>query len=79
MSDQIDLIKHITVHSIEIKHLQDDNGRIIEDIKEVKKRLITFDQMLSEVKGGWRLVLIMGGTGAALVEALQWAVQHLGK
>ena len=76
MNDQIEMIRDVAAHDVEIKHLQDDMDKMVKEMAEIKRSLAAIDRTLSEARGGWKTVLAIGGAGAVIVEVLQWAIQH---
>jgi len=52
MNDQIEMIRDVAAHDVEIKHLQDDMERMIKEMAEIKKTLNAIDRTLSETIGG---------------------------
>lgn len=76
MNDQIEMIRDVAAHDVEIKHLQDDMDKMVKEMAEIKRSLAAIDRTLSEARGGWKTVLAIGGAGAVIVEILQWVVQH---
>jgi hypothetical protein len=39
-------------------------------------QLKAIQELLSEARGGWRMMMLMGGAGAALGGFISWAGQH---
>ena len=76
MNEQIEMIRDVAAHDVEIKHLQEDMDKMVKEMAEIKKSLAAIDRTLSEARGGWKTVLAIGGAGAVIVEVLQWAIQH---
>mgnify|MGYP003337749032 FL=1 len=76
MNDQIEMIRDVAAHDVEIKHLQEDMDKMVKEMAEIKRSLAAIDRTLSEARGGWKTFLAIGGAGAALVELLQWVIQH---
>lgn len=71
--------RELAVHETEIKHLQSDMDRLVADMEEVKKALASINSTLSEAKGGWRVLMMIGGAGGLVGSVITWIVQHLGK
>jgi hypothetical protein len=76
MADDIDTARELATHAAEIKHLQDDMKRLIDDMEDIKKCIHEIQSTLSEAKGGWRMLMLIGGAsgalGAAIGQALHW-------
>jgi len=75
MSDD-QLIREIATHGAEIKHIQDDLDSIAAEMKEVRIALAEINKTLSEAKGGWKVLMMIGGAGGAVGSFITWAVQH---
>jgi len=79
MNDQLEMIRDVATHDVEIRHLQDDMDKMIKQMVEIKTSIEAIEQTLSEAKGGWKTFLAIGGAGAVVVEVVQWAAHHIGK
>jgi len=75
MSDAIETARELATHAADIKHLQDDMDRLVSDIEDIKKTLQAINSTLSEAKGGWRVLMMLGGAGG-LVGAIVTQVVH---
>ena len=78
MSDE-NLIREIATHGAEIKHIQDDLDRIATEMAEVRKALDAINKTLSEAKGGWKLLMWIGGAVSALTGVVGFVAGHWGK
>ena len=76
MTDQIEMIKDVAAHDVEIKHLQDDMERMIKEMAEIKKTLNAIDRTLSEAKGGWKTLVVVGGVASSLGATAAWIANH---
>lgn len=52
--------------------LQESNQQLTDKLDQV---LLT----LSEARGGWKTLMVVGGAASTLGAALSWIIQHLGK
>lgn len=75
MSDE-QLIREIATHGAEIKHIQDDLDSIAAEMKEVRATLVEINKTLSEAKGGWKVLMMIGGAGGAVGSFVTWLVAH---
>ena len=71
MSDE-QLIREIATHGAEIKHIQDDLDQIAAEMKEVRLALAEINKTLSEAKGGWKILMLIGGAGGTVGAFLTW-------
>ena len=58
--------RELAVHETEIKHLQADMDRIVADMEQIKKTLNSINSTLAEARGGWKVLMMVGGAGGAL-------------
>jgi prefoldin subunit 5 len=58
--------RELAVHETEIKHLQADMDRLITEMESIKSTLNSINSTLSEARGGWRVLMMVGGAGGAL-------------
>lgn len=76
MSELMEQARELATHAAEIKHLQSDMDKMVEDMEEIKKALARIDTTLSEAKGGWRVLMLVGGAagviGAGIVQVVHW-------
>ena len=68
--------RELATHAAEIKHLQSDMDKMVEDMEEIKKAIIEINKTLSEAKGGWKVLMLVGGAagtiGAGIVQVVHW-------
>jgi predicted nucleic acid-binding Zn-ribbon protein len=58
--------RELATHTAEIKHLQADMDKLVEDMKQVKECLVEIQKTLAEAKGGWKMTMLIGGAGATI-------------
>lgn len=58
--------RELAVHETEIKHLQADMDRLVADMEDIKKTLNSINATLAEARGGWKVLMMVGGAGGAL-------------
>lgn len=61
----------------EVNSLRRDLSAITETLKDMTRTLKEVQETLSEAKGGWRLMLAVGGAVGSLAAGLGWAAQHI--
>jgi prefoldin subunit 5 len=76
MSDLMEQARELATHAAEIKHLQSDMDKMVTDMEEIKKAIVEIQKTLSEAKGGWKVLMMVGGAagvvGAGLVQFVHW-------
>ena len=76
MSDLMEQARELATHASEIRHLQADMDKMVEDMEEIKKALAKIDRTLSEAKGGWKMLMAVGGASGVIGSAITWFVSH---
>lgn len=76
MSDLMEQARELATHASEIRHLQNDMDKMVEDMEEIKKAIIEINKTLSEAKGGWKMLLAVGGAAGVVGSAITWVVGH---
>lgn len=72
--------RELAVHETEIKHLQADMDKLVQDMDDIKKTLSSINNTLAEAKGGWKVLMMLGGAGGVLGSAVTYIIQQwLGK
>jgi hypothetical protein len=73
---EMDMIREVATHSADIRHIQDDMDKMLEQMKAMQVTLSAINATLSEAKGGWRVLMLVGGAsgavGAILVKLVYW-------
>jgi prefoldin subunit 5 len=68
--------RELATHASEIKHLQDDMDKLVSDMEEIKKAIVEIQKTLSEAKGGWRMLLAVGGAAGLVGSGITWLIGH---
>jgi len=76
MSDLMEQARELATHASEIRHLQADMDKMVDDMEEIKKALIEINKTLSEAKGGWKMLLAVGGAAGVVGSGITWIVSH---
>lgn len=78
--DAIQTARELATHASDIKHLQDDMDKMLVNMKEMQATLMDIQKTLSEARGGWKVLMLVGGAssvvGAGLVQLTSW---YMGK
>ena len=67
-------VRELATHSADIRHLQSDMDKMTKDMEEIKDAIREISKTLSEAKGGWKLLLVVGGIGASVATFVTWAI-----
>ena len=72
--------RELAVHETEIKHLQADMDKLVADMDDIKNTLNNINTTLAEARGGWKVLMMLGGAGGVLGSSVTYFVpQWLGK
>jgi prefoldin subunit 5 len=77
MTDSIETARELATHAADIRHLQDDMDKIVESMAAMQKSLAEINTTLSEAKGGWKVLMMIGGAGGALGAVITQLVHSL--
>lgn len=66
MTDSIETARELATHAADIRHLQEDMDKLVESMTAMQKSLAEINTTLSEAKGGWKVLMMIGGAGGAL-------------
>ena len=76
MTDAIQTARELATHAADIEHLQRDMDKLVASVAEMQKTLSDIDKTLSEAKGGWKMLLAVGGfagvIGAGVMQLIHW-------
>lgn len=74
--DAIQTARELATHAADIEHLQRDMDKLVASVAEMQKTLSGIDKTLSEAKGGWKMLLAVGGfagvIGAGIMQLIHW-------
>jgi prefoldin subunit 5 len=77
MTDSIETARELATHAADIRHLQDDMDKLVESMTAMQKSLAEINTTLSEAKGGWKVLMMIGGAGGALGAVVTQIVHSL--
>lgn len=58
--------RELAIHGADIKHLQSDMDRMMADMEDMKRTLNEISATLSEAKGGWKVLMLVGGASGTV-------------
>jgi len=76
MSDLMEQARELATHASEIRHLQNDMDKMVEDMEEIKKAIVEIQKTLSEAKGGWKMLMAVGGAAGIVGSGITWVISH---
>ena len=63
MANEVATARELATHAADIDHLQKDMNKLISDMEDVKRTLVAIQSTLSEARGGWKMLMLLGGAG----------------
>jgi len=77
--DPLETVRELATHASDIKHLQTDMDKIVQDMKDVKDTLEAIRKTLDQAHGGWRMLMAVGSASALVGGGVAWVAEHLSK
>lgn len=72
MTSDLTTARELATHAADIKHLQDDMDQMKADMAAIRQSLAEIQKTLAEARGGWKILMMLGGgagaVGAAIVQ-----------
>ena len=76
MTDAIQTARELATHASDIAHLQSDMDKLVDSVTKMQETLNGIEKTLAEAKGGWKMLLAIGGAagvaGGFIVQLLHW-------
>lgn len=72
----IQTARELATHAADIKHLQDDMDKLVADMNDIKASLQAIQTTLAEAKGGWRMLMLIGGASGTVGAVITQAVHY---
>ena len=60
MDDMVHTARELATHANEIKHIQSDMDRVLEELDAMKKTIDSINQKLDKAEGGWKTLIWIG-------------------
>lgn len=64
---------------VEVSHLTTGMGELQESNKQLTAKLDQVLLALSEARGGWRTLMLVGGAASTAGAGITWLMQHFGR
>jgi prefoldin subunit 5 len=69
----------ITRLEVQVSHLSASTARLEESNQQLTEKLDQVLLTLSEARGGWKTLMVVGGAASAVGGVVTWVVQHFFK
>jgi prefoldin subunit 5 len=60
MDDPVQTARELATHANEIKHIQSDMDRVLEELNAMKTTIDSINQKLDKAEGGWKTLIWIG-------------------
>lgn len=67
----------IAVLETKVEALSRENAELKAMVKTMASKLDTVASTLTEARGGWRALMLLGGAGATFGGVVSWVLQHV--
>lgn len=57
--------------------LEQKVSQLTDDVQSLKKTVESMRDMMQQARGGWKTLMWVGGTAAAVGTGIGWVLQHL--
>ena len=74
---QMSTERELANHGADIRHLQVDMDKLVSDMEDMKKTLTAISLTLSEARGGWKVLMRVGGAGGALGAGILQIIHYI--
>lgn len=62
---------------VEVQNLRDDIIDLKKLVEQLNTQMSKVTAQLSEAKGGWRMLMLLGGAAASLGAGVTWLITHM--
>jgi len=77
-------MQEITKDSLQLARLEEQFASVRRDVEDLQDKMAGLHEQLAEVlaklneaKGGWRVLMLLGGAAAGVGASLSWVLQHV--
>ena len=77
MDDPIKTARELATHASDIKHLQNDMDKVLQELDSMKKTVDDINQKLDKAEGGWKTLIWIGSLVSGLTGVIGYWVGHL--
>jgi len=77
MDDPVRTARELATHANEIKHLQHDMDRVLEELNAMKLTIDSINQKLDKAEGGWKTLIWIGTVVSGATGVIGYIVGHI--
>ena len=77
MEDLVKTARELATHANEIKHLQSDMDRVLQELDAMKTTIDSINQKLDKAEGGWKTLIWIGTVVSGVTGFIGYIVGHI--
>ena len=77
MDDIVHTARELATHANEIKHIQTDMDRVLEELDAMKTTIDSINQKLDKAEGGWKTLIWIGTAVSGVTGFIGYFVGHI--
>jgi prefoldin subunit 5 len=77
MEDMVKTARELATHASEIKHLQSDMDKVLEELESMRKTIDSINQKLDKAEGGWKTLIWIGTAVSGVTGFIGYIVGHV--
>lgn len=77
MEDPVKTARELATHANEIKHLQADVDKILEELDAMKQTVDAINQKLDKAEGGWKTLIWIGGIVSGFTGMIGYFIAYI--
>jgi hypothetical protein len=74
MEDLVQTARELATHANEIKHIQFDMDRVLEELDAMKTTIDSINQKLDRAEGGWKTLIWIGGLATSVTGIIGYII-----
>jgi prefoldin subunit 5 len=76
MEDPVKTARELATHANEIKHLQADMDKVLDELKSMMRTVDDINQKLDKAEGGWKTLIWIGGIASSVMGVIGYVVGY---
>lgn len=77
MEDSVQTARELATHANEIKHLQADMDKVLDELKTMMKTVDDINQKLDKAEGGWKTLIWIGSAVSGVTGFIGYIVGQI--
>lgn len=77
MEDMVQTARELATHANEIKHLQSDMDKVLQELESMRQTIDSINQKLDKAEGGWKTLIWIGSAVSGITGFIGYLVGHI--